>query len=198
MKKTLTINLSGLVFNVDEDAYQKLKHYLDAIATHFENELGKEEIVSDIENRFAEEFNQKRTSSKQSITMKDVESVIQTLGSIEDFSSEKNENQEKKSVPEATQTNISRRFYRDTENAMLGGVAAGIANYFGTDTVWIRILFVIFTFAWGFGIPVYIILWVIAPKAETAAQRAQMKGEPLTIKAIEQNVKNMIDKVKSK
>lgn len=198
MKKTLTINLSGLVFNIDEDAYQKLKNYLDSIAIHFANDIGKEEIIADIENRFAEEFNQKRTGSKEAITLEDVESVMKTLGSIEDFSSEKNENAHAENAQEAGQNSRSRRLYRDTDNAMLGGVAAGIANYFGTDTVWIRILFVVFTFAWGFAIPLYILLWIITPKAETAAQRAEMKGEPLTIKAIEEHVKTMVAEGKEK
>ncbi len=200
MKKTLTINLSGLVFNIDEDAYQVLKQYLDSIAKHFENEMGKEEIISDIENRFAEEFSQKRTGSKEAMTLEDVHSVMSTLGSTEDFTSEKTENTSSHSQSESTQekTTSSRRLYRDTDNAMLGGVASGIATYFGTDTVWIRILFVVFTFAWGFAIPLYILLWIITPKAETAAQRAQMKGEPLTIKAIEEHVKSMVSEGKEK
>ncbi len=200
MKKTISINLGGLVFNVDEDAYQVLKNYLDSISEHFKNEIGNEEIIADIENRFAEEFNQKRTGSKEAITLTDVNAIIKTLGSTEDFTSEKTEQAETAHEENTTTPpkGAARRLYRDTDNAMLGGVASGIANYFGTDTVWIRISFVVFSFAWGFAIPLYILLWIITPKAETAAQRAEMKGEPLTIKAIEEHVKNMIAEGKDK
>ncbi len=199
MKKTLAINLSGLVFNLDEDAYQVLKNYLDSISEHFRNDVGKEEIITDIENRFAEEFNQKRTGSKQVIILADVNEIIKTLGSTEDFPSEKTEHTHTSGAQNTnSQTQNARRLYRDQDNALISGVAAGIANYFGTDTVWIRMLFVIFTFAWGFAIPLYIILWVITPKAETAAQRAEMKGEPLTIKEIEEHVKNMVHEGKEK
>jgi phage shock protein PspC (stress-responsive transcriptional regulator) len=200
MKKTLAINLSGLVFNLDEDAYQVLKNYLDSISEHFRNDVGKEEIITDIENRFAEEFNQKRTGSKQVIILADVNEIIKTLGSTEDFPSEKTEQAETAHEENTTTPpkGAARRLYRDTDNAMLGGVASGIANYFGTDTVWIRISFVVFTFAWGFAIPLYILLWIITPKAETASQRAEMKGEPLTIKAIEEHVKNMVHEGKEK
>jgi len=196
MKKTLNINLSGLVFTMDEDAYNTLKNYLEAIERHFQNEVGKEEIIADIESRFAEEFSKKKSSSKEVMTLEDVNAIIATLGMVEDFSAEKNES-EQKEIPGTNQF-TSRRLYRDPDHALLAGVASGIANYFGVDVVWIRILFVVATFAWGFSILIYILLWIITPKAETAAQRAEMMGEPLTIKAIEEHVKNMVNEGKER
>jgi len=200
MKKTLNINLSGLIFTLDEDAYNILKNYLDGIEKHFQNEAGKEEIIADIEGRFAEEFSKKKSSSKEVMTLEDVNAVIATLGTVEDFSSEKTENTSGESVQKEMPDNQSaaRRLYRDPENALLAGVASGIAKYFGVDVVWIRILFVVFTFAWGFAIPLYILLWIITPKAETAAQKAEMMGEPLTVKAIEEHVKSMVNEGKEK
>ena len=199
MKKTLNINLAGLVFDIDEDAYMLLKEYLDAIARHFEKNAGREEIIADIENRIAEDFSQKRNSNKESITKDDVESVIHTMGRVEDFSSDDDE--EIKNKKQETYSNSSpraRRLYRDTDNAILGGVASGIAKYFDVDPVLVRVLFVVFTFAGGFAIPLYIILWIITPKAETPLQKAEMSGEPITIKTIEKQVKEVVAEGKEK
>ena len=199
MKKTLNINLAGLVFDIDEDAYMLLKEYLDDIARHFEKNAGREEIIADIENRIAEDFSQKRNSSKESITKDDVESVIHTMGRVEDFSSDDDE--EIKNKKQETYSNSSpraRRLYRDTDNAILGGVASGIAKYFDVDPVLVRVLFVVFTFAGGFAIPLYIILWIITPKAETPLQKAEMSGEPITIKTIEKQVKEVVAEGKEK
>lgn len=200
MKKTLNINLAGLVFDIDEDAYIILKEYLDAISRHFEKNAGRDEIIADIENRIAEDFSQKRTSSKESITKDDVESVIHTMGRVEDFSSE--DEDDTKNKKQETSSNYSsaraRRLYRDTDNAILGGVASGIAKYFDVDPVLIRVLFVVFTFAGGFAIPLYIILWIITPKAETPLQKAEMSGEPITIKTIEKQVKEVVAEGKEK
>ena len=199
MKKTLNINLAGLVFDIDEDAYMLLKEYLDDIARHFEKNAGREEIIADIENRIAEDFSQKRNSNKESITKDDVESVIHTMGRVEDFSSDDDE--EIKNKKQETYSNSSpraRRLYRDTDNAILGGVASGIAKYFDVDPVLVRVLFVVFTFAGGFAIPLYIILWIITPKAETPLQKAEMSGEPITIKTIEKQVKEVVAEGKEK
>lgn len=192
MKKTLNINLSRLVFNIDEDAYALLKEYLDGIAHHFEKEAGKEDIMNDIENRIAEEFTQKKTQSKEAISKEDVENIIKTMGRVEDFSDEKSSEKE---VPSSS---IPKRLYRDKDHAVLGGVASGIAKYFGVDPVFIRGLFVLFTFAGGFAIPLYIILWIITPEAETPLQKAEMTGEPITIKTIEEQVKKVVEEGKEK
>ena len=57
-----------------------------------------------------------------------------------------------------------RRLYRSGSDKILGGVCGGIAEYLGVDPVLIRLLWVIGTFAWGFGILAYIIAWIIIPR----------------------------------
>lgn len=195
MKKTLNINLSGLVFNIDEDAYLILKEYLDSVSRHFEKETGKEEIMNDIENRIAEEFTQKKTQSKEAISKEDVEEIIKTMGRVEDFSDEETTQKENTQTPPSS---VPKRLYRDRDNAVLAGVASGIAKYFGVDPVFIRGLFVLFTFAGGFAVPLYIILWIITPEAETPLQKAEMTGEPITIKTIEEQVKKVVEEGKEK
>ena len=59
MKKTLTVNLGGTVFHIDEDAYRLLDNYLCNLKLHFRKQEGAEEIVNDIENRISELFAEK-------------------------------------------------------------------------------------------------------------------------------------------
>ena len=85
MKKTIKINLSGLVFTLDEDAYQELKNYLDSISSRFRDLKEGNEIISDIESRIAEIFQSKVSDKKEVITIEDVNEVISIMGKPEDF-----------------------------------------------------------------------------------------------------------------
>jgi hypothetical protein len=69
MNKTVTINLSGIVFHIDDNAYDELRKYLDTLRRHFANTSGKDEIIADIETRFAEMFSDKVTPGKNVITL---------------------------------------------------------------------------------------------------------------------------------
>ena len=68
MKKTLTVNLGGTVFHIDEDAYRLLDNYLCNLRLHFRKQEGAEEIVNDIENRISELFAEKLSAGSQVIT----------------------------------------------------------------------------------------------------------------------------------
>jgi phage shock protein C len=73
---------------------------------------------------------------------------------------------------------IEKRLYRSREHAMLGGVCAGIAEYFDTDPSLVRLATVIMFFAGGIGILAYIVAWIIIPnkplKAETPEQDSKI------------------------
>ncbi len=195
MKKTFNINLAGLVFTIDEDAYELLRTYLDNVADHFKQVEGKEEIVADIENRIAEHFSSgTRIRTKMSISKHDVEYLITAMGRVDEFGDEEsktdaNSTEDKSSI-------LPKRLYRNPDDRILGGVASGIAAYFGTDPVLVRLAFVLLTFASGFGILVYIVLWIITPEAKTAVQKTEMQGKPLTLERIEKEAKKIEDSVK--
>lgn len=180
MKKTLSINLGRRVFHIDEDAYEMLKQYLGSLENHFSGNSEKNEIISDIESRMAEDFDSQRSGEPVNEDM--VKNIIDRLGSVNDITSD-----------ETKQTNFSsdistqktKRFYRNTDDALLGGVASGIAAYFGIDPLIPQILFVIFAFTGGFAILIYIALWIIMPEAKTPEEKAQMSGRPFTLKDIE-------------
>ena len=85
MKKAIKINLSGIIFHIDDDAYEKLKAYLDSISRHFSNKQESKEIIDDIESRIAELFQERITAENQVITVEIVNEVIDIMGNPEDI-----------------------------------------------------------------------------------------------------------------
>ena len=190
MKKTVNINLGGIIFHIDEDAFEKLNSYLNSIKNHYKSEEGCEEITSDIEARIAELFQEKNI---QIISTSDVETIIATMGEPE--SHEGPEEEQINAKPTETIKN-KKRIYRDTENDIIGGVCSGIAAYYNTDPVMIRLLFVIGLFMGG-GVLIYIILWAIIPEAKTTAEKLQMKGEDVNAENIKKTIQKEFEDLKS-
>lgn len=270
MKKNISINISGIIFHIEEDGYETLRKYLDSIKRYFASFEDSSEILSDIESRIAEIFLAKLHEGKQVITAEDVSSLVATMGSVKDFKaaeeqefageSTKSESSQKQSQFSGAQSpnkklqrdqkrkilggvcaglahyfNIDpvwprllfallvlgsygglllvyiifwivlpgsddledeasvKKMYRDTEKKVIGGVAGGVAAFFGVDVTVIRVLFVVFLFAGGLGLLTYIILWIALPEAKTITERMQMQGEPVTLTNIESSVKKSLN-----
>ena len=193
MKLTVSINLGGYSFNIDEDAYIELKRYLKNLEHHFATEESCSEIISDIEARISEIFRTKITTYKQVITIEDVLQVISIMGEPEDMS----ENN-KRTTKSKFSSRGYHRMYRDPDNRIIGGVCAGIGAYWSIDPVIIRIIFIVLTFAGGLGTLIYLILYIALPKARTMAQKIEMRGEPVNIHNIKETVKNEFNEVKKK
>lgn len=198
MNKIISINLKGFIFQVEEEAFERLKQYLETLNRHFANEESRLEIIDDIESRIAEMM-QEKLQSQAAITTSDVEEIIATMGSPDDFGIDADEEGEPKAkaTDETGGHRIPRRFYRDTDNGVLGGVCAGASHYFDVDPLWIRLGFLFLFFAFGTGIIFYIILWIIIPSAKTPTEKLEMKGEKITIDSIEKKVKEEYERVKS-
>jgi len=199
MNKVQQINLGGVPFTIDEDAYEHLSSYLRAIHRHFEASEGYEEITHDIEARMAELF-QENLGSRTIVTRKDVEDAIVIMGTPEDFGAEAITEEEEETTQRHTKYRTGKRLFLNPDDEVVGGVCSGIAAYFGiADPLWIRLAFIIITISGGFGIPAYLILWVILPKAESASDRLAMRGEPINVsnigKIIEEEVENISHKV---
>ena len=299
MKKTISINIAGIVFHIEDDGYEKLNAYLKAIQKYFSSYEGSKEIVEDIEARIAEKFwDKQKSDDKQAISMQDVEGLIASMGSVSDFaaieededlamaggksqdkqsfnrestsndsseSSNQYKSQTGKSEPEYRYSSTNKKLFRDTKRKLLGGVCAGLAYNLGFDPLWVRLAFlflllgigpitagvlsgitlvfyiacriafpanaaleeddrirkfyrnpdgkvlggvmsgiasytgwdlgtlrfvsVLSIFLFGSGVVVYVILWVIAPEAKTLTDKMQMSGEPITLENIESNIK---------
>ena len=199
MKKTYNINLGGIVFHIDDDAYELLDKYLSNLRIHFSKEEGAEEIVHDMELRISELFNERLNERKQVITLTDVEEIIGQMGKPEEMTDDTTQddpiyNKEEKAP---------KRLFRDPDNKVIGGVCSGIASYFGWDTTILRILLIILSLPIiGDGMFVvkgiflfYIIAWIIIPEAKTATEKLSMKGMKVNVENIGKTVTDGFEKV---
>ena len=191
MKITLSINLGGYSFNIDDDAYEELKRYLKNLEFHFAGEESSQEILSDIETRMAELFRSKMTGYKQVITFQDVRDVMSVMGSPEDIADD-----EGRSAKDKFSSPGYHRMYRDTDNRIIGGVCSGMAAYWGIDPIILRVIFAALIFAGGLGLLIYLVLYIVLPEAKTTAQKIEMKGEPVNIHNIKESVKKEFNNVR--
>ncbi|MFD2519172.1 PspC domain-containing protein [Salinimicrobium flavum] len=195
MNKTVNINLAGIFFHIDEDAFAKLQHYLEAIKRSLTNTHGKDEIINDIEARIAELFGEKIKTERQVIGMREVEEVIAVMGQPEDYMLDEELYEEETSY---TRTK-GKKLFRDTENSYVGGVSSGLAHYTGIDALWIRLAWILLTiFSTGAFILIYVALWIFVPEAKTTADKLAMRGEPVTISNIERKIREGFDDVSGK
>ena len=196
MNKTVNINIGGLFFHIDEDAYQKLSKYFEAIKRSLSNSSGKEEVMKDIEMRVAEIFTERQISDKHVINNFDVDAVIAVMGQPEDY---RIDDDASESAPSYNYIHNGRKkLYRDEDKGMIGGVCTGLGHYFGIDSVWLRLFFLLLFFGFGTGVIAYIVLWIAMPKAATTAEKLEMTGKPVNISEIEKKVKEEFDKVSGK
>ncbi|MHB9056652.1 MAG: GIN domain-containing protein [Paludibacteraceae bacterium] len=187
MKKTLTINLNNTVFHIDDDAYELLQSYLNEVGHHFKSEAEKTDIMNDIEARIEELFSEKMDKQKNVITIEDVDTVITIMGKPSQFTDDETEEETKKQeVPtDSTKKKTHKKYYRDVDNQLLSGVAAGLAAYLNWDIAIVRIIFVVLAFVTsGTFVLIYLLMWLIVPKAETTAQKLEMHGEDVNIETI--------------
>lgn len=194
MKKTVNINLAGIHFHIDEDAFQKLSSYFDSIRNSLKNTEGSEEILNDIEARIAELFSEKIDSNKQVVTLNEVDEIISIMGQPEDYTM--NDGFEEQSADSAASGTTTKKLFRDIDNKYIGGVSSGLGHYLGIDAIWIRLIWILLVLA-GMGSPVlvYIILWILVPAAITTSDKLKMTGDPINISNIEKKFKEGFDTV---
>ena len=192
MNKTISINISGFVFNIEEQAYDILKDYLDSIKQYFKPQEGGADIIADIEARIAELFQQQVNEEKAAITLNDVQTVIKSMGQPFEMVDEEEAAQEepKTKSGRADYEPREKKVFRDSEEKVLGGVCSGLAAYFGIDALWVRLIFVLVAFWGGGGVLIYIILWIAIPEAVTTADRLRMRGKPVNVSNIEKSIRD--------
>lgn len=201
MNKTININLGGLSFFIDEDAYQKMTRYFAAIKKSLGNSSGQDEIIKDIEMRVAELIQEKHSSDKQVISMAELDAVIAVMGQPEDYVLD-NDNDTTEKTNQFTDNTIGRKkLYRDRETGMIGGVLSGLGYYFGIEKIWLRLALLLLLIFGGTGFVIYIILWIVVPEAVTTSEKLEMRGEPVNLSNIEKQVRdgigNVSDKIKN-
>jgi phage shock protein PspC (stress-responsive transcriptional regulator) len=196
MNKTIIININGIVFHIEEDAYEILKNYMTDVKRHFSNSADSLEITTDIENRVAEMFNELLANErKQVIVEQDVHTVIEQMGRVEDFENLEDDNTAA-NTPYTYGTD-TRRLFRDPDDHLISGVCAGIASYFDIQPLWIRLAFALSFFFAGSGLLLYIILWIVIPQANTRADRMAMKGQRQNLQGFKDNLEEELSSVRN-
>lgn len=195
MKKTVTANIAGTVFHIEEDAYEQLQRYLAGIRANFSGSTAAKEIMADIEARIAELFGE-RLRGRNVVTPADVEHVMSVMGQPEDFADGASEASSASSATEPVHGKRYKRFFRDPDDKWVGGVFGGLAAYIGMDPIWLRVAMIVLVWASvGVLIPIYILLWILVPAADSPTARLQMRGEPVTVDNIKRVVEEGAERV---
>jgi len=185
MTKTIDISLGGVLFHLEEAAYYKLKKYLQAVRRSLSVDDDADEVMNEIEARIAELLLQKQASNQQVINTKQIDEVIAVMGQPEDFEEE---------LDKGTFTSkhrVKKALFRDMDHSIFAGVASGLAHYIGMDITLMRLIFVVLFFVThGSFILIYLLLWIVMPKAKTATDKLRMTGT-------QANLDNIVDKVTS-
>ncbi len=177
MNEVTKIHLGRQAFTVSVAAHKALRDYLDAIA----KQVGDKDVVEEVEMRMAELLAERGVTGDKVVLVKDVDYLKEQLGNPKDF---KESPEDEAASPEPG----AKRLFRDTDNAMVAGVASGLSKYFGLDVLLIRILFVLSVFIWGWGILLYLVLWLLVPEAKTSSERLQMAGKSVTVDSLKEVV----------
>lgn len=190
MNITKDIHLSHVKFTMDDEAYKILKSYLDKLTIAFSSNSSKNEILEDIESHIAELFSA-NNSINRVISVTDVNNAIEVLGTPEELAEDENE----QDTP-SKNTNTNKKFFRDTDDSYVGGVASGLAHYFGISPAWTRILFILFFFVpIPFTTLTYIILWIVIPSAKTSADKIRMTGEAVSVASIKNKIESVLPEI---
>ncbi|MEO6513910.1 MAG: PspC domain-containing protein [Candidatus Saccharimonadales bacterium] len=180
MNEITRIHLGRQPFTASIEAHKTLEAYISAI----QKQVNDKDVIEEVELRMAELLTERGISGDTVILEGDIDYLKEHLGNPQDFSdSSEAEAQTEKQAE-------SKQFFRDPENGMVAGVAAGLAAYFGIDVVLFRILFVIGTLTGGWALLIYIALWLLVPPAKTGSDRLRMRGESVTLS----NLKDIVDR----
>ena len=177
MKKVLTVGIGGRSFTIDEDAYQRLNRYLEKFRERTGMGAQAKDVMSDLEERIAELFTEALGSGREVVSISLVNKIISQLGMPDgepmedDFGIKQDYGYRESS---------QRKYYRDSDDKMLGGVCSGLSHYINIDVVIIRVIFVIALFAVSLGFWAYLIFWIVSTMAYSATQKCEMRGIPVT------------------
>lgn len=184
MNEVTRIHLGREPFTVTVEAHKDLKAYLADI----ENKVHDEEVIKEVELRMSELLIERGVTNDKVILPEDVKFLKDQLGDPDDFSDSDDERQAPGETPKAD-GKPQRKLFRDTDNAIIAGVAEGFANYTAIDATIIRLVFVLLAvFGSGLGIVIYLVLWLVMPPAETASEKLQMRGKSVTLEALKDSV----------
>ena len=190
MKKIVNASIGGRNFLLDDDAFQRLsdylKHFRARLLYIYVGALDQYEVMSDLVSRIAELFQREgfvstpEGEAARVVNLEVVRRITAQLGMPDGSEEPREEDAKQSSGEQKWRYSRTRRLYRDPDDKMIGGVCSGLAAYFDVDITLIRVLAVVALICFGFGFWAYLILWIVAPKAVTPAQKCEMRGWPVT------------------
>lgn len=191
MKKNITINLFGALYNIDEDAYELLVRYQEDMKRYFAKQEDGEEIADDIEHRVAELMAELKASGVEAVTIEHIEAIIRRIGSPEQLDGTEEDNDVQ---PQAEKPR--KKLYRNPDDKKIAGVLSGLAAYFGVDTMALRILAILLVFVTqGVCLLIYLFCWLIIPEAKTPEDKLLMRGKPVNMENLREEILNGAGKV---
>ena len=190
MKKTVNVAIGGCSFIIDEDAYNVIENYLDRFKAAIGTESSSKDVMEELESRIADLL-KGRLAGREVVSSDMAEAVIGQLGYPEGYKpQEENSNPYDNSSSTGTNTEKPvRKLFRDPDDKKIAGVCSGLALFLGIDVVLVRILFLIALICGSAGFWIYVIVWIAAPVANTAAEKCELRGIPAT----EENIRKFTE-----
>ncbi len=196
MNEITRIHLARTPYEIDIEAKKALERYTKDIKASLGDDA---DIYDDIEVRMTEILADRGVRADSVITLDDINAIKSQLGEPSDFASNQSSHEDSERWQDnfftrgkdSKDSTATKRYYRDEEHAVLGGVIAGLAAYTGWDVTLLRILFVVLVIVPSFGtmIILYIVVWIIAPAAKTTGEKLEMRGEPVNLESIKESAK---------
>ena len=193
MKKTLNVAIGGCSFTIDEDAYMALESYLDSFKAGLDNSSSSSQVMDELEMRIADLL-KVQIGRREVIDLNMVNSVLNQIGPVAPRPQQTNANAEEQKQEDTysgqQHQNAVRKFYRDAENKRIAGVCSGLALYLNIDVTLVRIVFLVARICGSAGFWIYLVLWIVAPEARTAAEKCELRGIPATAENIRRFTEN--------
>lgn len=180
MKKTINAAIGGCSFIIDEDAYNRLEEYLDSFTEGLDGSTGSRIAAEELEMRIADLLKEK-LGKKEVVDLGIVNDVLNQTGPV---STEKKNREDSQSGYRSSDRDGVRKFFRDRDGKKIAGVCSGLALYLNIDVTIIRIVFLVAFIFGSAGFWVYLVLWIVAPEARTAAEKCELRGIPATAENI--------------
>ena len=181
MKEITRIHLAKTAFSIEIEAKSSLEKYLNSIQ---KNMHAEPEAMREIEARMVEILAERGVMKEGVISVDDVLAIQKQMGESRDFA-DGDSPVDDDLDGDGSESKPEKQLMRDTDNAIIGGVCAGVAAYFNINPLWVRLIAIVSSFAtFGTAVLIYVVMWLSMPPASTASDKLRMRGKPVTLEAL--------------
>ncbi|MBO7191817.1 MAG: PspC domain-containing protein [Bacteroidales bacterium] len=187
MKKTINVAIGGCSFTIDEDAYKTLDDYLERFKGALDPSISNKDVMDELEGRIADLL-KSRLGGREVVDFYMAQQVVGQLGYPQGYKPEKEQSEGAAGAEDNVKDEYHysgtdgerpvRKLFRDGEGKKIAGVCSGIALFLGIDVTLIRIIFIVALICGSAGFWIYLVIWIAAPEARTAAEKCELRGIP--------------------